>query len=238
MDREFSDLTGYSSLPLGRRARLYLRLCQARSRYDIRRVIQAAPAPTAAAREVKEISKSISRVSAFARRALGDSPDPAARAAFHGLGTVAEQWARAQNRHALPHGFEPTMFEGKDHDGVPYRGTDYGSYGYLIQFFESARFVEKFAKEAEIRLRGSPKTKLSETAIEWLAGRELPELYTYTFKLPFARTVETATSKTSDGIIFVIAALKFLQIRSSQGGPFSPATIRTHAQKVARLSRR
>ena len=237
METQFACLRHYSDLRSGRKARLYLRLCNAKGVYEIRCVFQSAPAPTAASRELKEIRKSISRLATFASRALDKNPDKAARAAFHGLETVAERWASQQDLTALPSGFDPRRFESKNDEGQLCSDIYYGSGEFLRRFFESARFVERFTREAEKALAISKKENLSESAIEWLCGICLPELFTYTFKLPFTRTIETETSRTSDGILFVLAALEFLQIKSSQGQAFSPATIRTHAQKVDRLKR-
>ena len=187
--------------------------------------------------KLKEIRKSISRLATFASRALQTNPDKAARAAFRGLETVAEQWASQQSKTSLPSGFGPRVFDTTDHEGQLCKGTYYGSGEFLRNFFESARFVEHFTREAEKGLRVSEKEHFSESAIEWLCGMCLPELFTYIFKLPFARTIDTETSRTSDGILFVLAALEFLQIRSSQGQAFSAATIRTHVQKIDRLRR-
>ena len=209
MDSQFSKLKGYAALTPAHRAQLFSRLCKARRQYDIRLQHQMAPAPTAAAREIREIRKSISRIATFAKSAIGDpkSQTATARAALHGMKSAAEAWAAekcTKRQDALPPGFDPiSSFEGKDHDNKTYTAVDYGSGAFLCQFFQASSFMKIFAKAAEVRLKQQSKTQFSHSAIEWIAGKQLPEIYTCLFKLPFTLTAETATSKASDGIQFV-----------------------------------
>lgn len=220
---DFENLVGFQALSLRSKARLYSRICNARTNFDFWEVIDAEPAPTAVAREIAEIMKSIERIAAFGRLAFKDEIKRETNvAAIESMTSALERWAAQQKRDELPSYFHPSRFE---NDGTT--GMYYDSYMVLRSFFHIAEIIRPNVVVAKKELSQKNPRPRGMTAIQWLAGKQLPMIYQMTFpKKKFSFTVSEAGH--SDGIEFVITSLAAIGVTPKGGTRFQANTIKSH----------
>jgi hypothetical protein len=216
VSRDLAEVDGFMSLHCIRKKRLALLLIESRWRYDLRLKRQSALAPNTVSAEIKNILGSVMRIATFARKA-GMDDDSAAAAAMLKIGGAAEMWAK-HHRADLPAGFTPTHY--KTDEGTE---IDFGASDVLARFFSAAPTIYEIAKLAA----ASPVDKDSSpgSAIVWLAGKRLPEIYGQIFRTRF-----TTTRGVNPGIDFVQSALKAIKVRNT----ISDETILSHFKAAAR----
>jgi hypothetical protein len=217
-------------LSFQRRARLCLRLGRARDAFDIHRALHE-PKPSASARELSRIIKSLEILADFDQAAFGaynpdNSPDnnprPTAIAAVEALVKSADRWAENAAQAALPGLFQPSPI-GNEGDAM-----DYGSWPGIRAFFDNATTVLAFAVAANAALSTTPASQ-DNNVKGALIGEDLPRIYEEIFKRKYTASFDKDTGAVGPGIIFIQAALRAMQIRSSLGGEdYGPSAIKHH----------
>lgn len=128
----------------------------------------------------------------------------------------------------MPFPFHVTRWES---DG--YAGTDYATWKVLRSFFENARLIHSFAREALGDAQSRTPEVFDLSPIEWLTGKELPRIYGEIFRSKYKSWAnETGVS---DGVSFAVVALAAMGVSSQLGGRFSPATLLVHHRAANQL---
>jgi hypothetical protein len=152
-----------------------------------------------------------------------NNPRPTAIAAVEVLVKSADRWAENASQGALPGLFQPSPIA-DDEGGA----MDYGSWPGIRAFFDNATTVLAFAIAAEAALSATPASQDSNPK-EALIGEDLPRIYKEIFKRKYAASFDNYTGAVGPGIMFVQAALRAMQIRSSLGGEdYGPSAIKHH----------
>jgi hypothetical protein len=214
LSRDLADIDGFAPLHCVRKKKLALLLIESRWLYDLRLKRQDAVTANAVSTEIRNILGSLMRIATFARRAASN---PATESAMLRIGAAGEAWAK-HNRATLPSYFHPTRY--KTDEGLE---IDFGTSDILARFFSAAPDIYEIAKLAalpfdDIAPQGS--------AIVWLAGKRLPEVYGAIFETEF-----TTTRVQNPGIEFVQSALRAIKVRNA----ISDETILSHVKAARRV---
>jgi hypothetical protein len=212
VSNDLADVEGFAPLHRVRKRKLALLLIESRLHFDIRRGPETTVAPSATASEIRGILGSLSRIAEFARKAKSEK-HPATQDAMFRIFGAAEHWAE-QNRHNLPANFRPSPYLSDIGPQV-----DYGSTDALTRFFVAAPTVYEIANHAERAMASLAREDAPQSAIAWLAGAKLPEIYSRIFQTKF-----TTTRGQNRGIAFVQSALRAIKVRRS----ISDETILSH----------
>lgn len=198
----FADFAGFSNLHPVRKRRLALLLFESRVKHDYFHRQDATVSPKTSAEKLRNLLGSLSLLETFAR----DSGfDPSKSAA------IDPASRDAMNR----------LVWAADDLGPDERQS-------VINLMSAAETVYKVAKYAERAMAAHIRRKEVETAIVWLCGSKLPEIYCKIFGAKF-----TTTRLNNPGIAFVQTALRAIKVRNA----ISDDTVLSHF-KAARAVRR
>lgn len=181
---ELNKVSGVQDLRCVRRKRMVLSLIESRITFEFYRHDEKTASSSASAREIGKILGSLHRIAQFAKKAK------ASASINDGLERMI-----SLEKSVIPAGFEIS-----DRRRVR-------------DFFDVAGDVYKTALVAQRAMESEEKqTPLGESpisAIEWLVGCRLPEIYADTFKVPF-----TTTRGNNPAIDFVQSALAAIKVRA------------------------
>lgn len=182
------------------KVKLLLKLEDCRNIYNIGAATDTSSADTALARWIGEIEKSISRISS-----AKTNDEVKFKEALGALESVGDNWVKAKieedgnDIELLSLGFDVQYVEGF---------TSAGSHLFIRRWFEHAKLIEQFTKDAKKRLKAldRPKNRLRiDTSKETLLyGVQLPRLYKQITRRPFGISKVSDQVVRKNGIAFVL----------------------------------
>jgi hypothetical protein len=196
------NVRAVSDLHSLRRKRLVLLLIESRIIYEIFRKQDTTVSPKTSSAKIKNLLGSLSLLSTFSQ-AAGMDPD-----------------SRGEEADPASRDAMLRMLWTADSLGAAERQS-------VMDLFSAASAVYKVAKEAERTMALHIRRKEAETAIVWLCGRRLPDIY---YKIFGAKL--TTTRGNNLGIDFIQAALRTIKVRDT----ISDETIISHYKAAQRVS--
>ena len=206
--------------------KLLLNLNKLRSIYDIGRATDTTSADTALDRWIGEIEKSIGRIAS----AKADDEVKFGEA-LRVLDRVGDDWAKQKLKadgndiDLIRLGFEPQYFEGF---------TDSGAEIFIRRWFESARLIKQFAKDARKRLkelnRPQNRLQMSMSKETLIYGVQLPRLYKQITKQSFGVSKKADQVSRTGGVAFVLDCAECIGLPS-----VTPSNVASHWHKAKRV---
>lgn len=228
-DAVFSIASDFS-LSLRQTIRLFLALSRLKTHFEFYRWFDDFPRDAAARKEVEGIQNSLRKLSSFA-----GSRSRRRDRALQLMEAVANEWANKQDIATLESlGFERIK--------VSDEFTSFGSHYVLRQWLRLAPLMHEFAKIAIKRLSGassSPPFPDEPTAIVYLVGKDLPELYQKVVGQRFTTSREVdkkptgPTEQTNPGKIRDQSGVRFVRMccEAITGRVLEPETIASYRKE-------
>lgn len=230
LNNGFAGNRTYECLSENVRQTLLFQLRGALEAYEVRAILKRVAEPSAAAREIKRLLKSLERVAEWGRSLHEDKRGAGARTlAAREMADAAGRWLDTLPADRLPPQFKRTKWQAGERSV-----TDYEADIALDQFFKFSMLVFGFAADAADKLSERQKGRFPLSPIEWLAGEELPALYEKITGEKFTVWINDDQSSGSPGIEFVISALLAAGLPPKFGFRHSPETIKDYRYKATR----
>lgn len=208
------------------KVKLLLKLKHIRNIFDIGRVTDTSSADTAVARWIGDIERSITRIA-------NAKVDDASKfmEALGAMEVIGNEWVK-----------DKIKCDGNDVDArnsgfdVQYVRDGYistGAHLYIKRWFEQAKMIEHFAKDAKKRLRklNRPQNRLRmEMSKETLLyGKQLPDLYSQITKKNFGISKDRDSVARKNGVAFVLDCAEAIGLPA-----VTPSNVASHWNKLKR----
>ncbi len=211
-------LDGFAALSLQRRARLYLNVCDAVNHFVQYAMFEDQKKPSAVAAELRKVELSVQRVARLTEKWNEDALLHASM--YFELISAAKEWQSGNRAKAA------SLVSHFEH-GARIGDVDLGPTQFVRDFFNSALIMKSVVKNTISRLENARAFAPDITAIQYLVGLKLPEIFAKAFGRRFTMTVDAYGSH-SKGVEFIVRVLSLFGVSKRDGAAINPQTIKSH----------